>query len=144
MFGSEKTSIIHQYSSFLPSTLHTLFLFSFLFYQMWLTRKLGQHKLLKPATRDKWLCIPSVTNTSLFEGEAEYTIGEKSLHLVGFEPATFRLEASTLTNRPLVHPSLHISSLLFPFFLSHSSFFIIFIHPSYSYTLFLGLKQTVN
>ena len=37
-------------------------------------------------------------------------IGEKSLYLVGFEPATFRLQASTSTSRPLVPPSL-INSL---------------------------------
>ena len=36
--------------------------------------------------------------------ELSILMGEKSLHLVGLEPATFRLQASTLTTRPLLHP----------------------------------------
>ena len=35
-------------------------------------------------------------------GELSVLIGEKSLYLVGLEPATFRLQARTLTSRPLV------------------------------------------
>ena len=35
--------------------------------------------------------------------ELSILMGKKSLHLVGLEPATFLLQGSTLTNRPLVH-----------------------------------------
>ena len=46
-----------------------------------------------------------VMNTSSFlRVELSTLIGEKSLTLVGLEPATFRLQASTLTSRPLVPP----------------------------------------
>ena len=49
----------------------------------------------------------SVMNTSSFlRVELSTLIGEKSLTLVGLEPATFRLQASTLTSRPLVPPTV--------------------------------------
>ena len=41
-------------------------------------------------------------NTSFLRVELSLLIGDKSLYLVGLEPATFRLQASTLTSRPLV------------------------------------------
>ena len=45
----------------------------------------------------------AVMNTSSFlRVELSTLIGEKSLTLVGLEPATFRLQASALTSRPLV------------------------------------------
>ena len=50
--------------------------------------------------------------------EMSIFISEKSLYLVGFEPATFQMQASTLTNRPLVHPS-YICVCLYLF--SHQS-----------------------
>ena len=78
-----------------------------LFYQMWLeeagivilTSSPGP-MALHPLQRMRWW-------TPHFEGRAEYTlIGEKSLHLVGLKPATFWLQATTLTNRPLVHSQI--------------------------------------
>ena len=50
----------------------------------------------------------AVMNASFLKVELSTLIGEKSLILVGLEPATFRLQASTLTSRPLVPPSSYI------------------------------------
>ena len=49
----------------------------------------------------------AMMNTSSFlRVELSTLIREKSLTLVGLESATFRLQASTLTSRPLVPPSV--------------------------------------
>ena len=46
-----------------------------------------------------------VMNTSSFlRVELSTLLGEKSLTLLGLKPATFRLQASTLTSRPVVPP----------------------------------------
>ena len=63
-----------------------------------------------PAPQDRRLYIPSEgcgdEHFLILRVELSILMGEKSLHLVGLEPATFRLQASTLTNRLalLVHP----------------------------------------
>ena len=59
-------------------------------------------------------------------------IGEKSLYLVGFEPATFRLQASTLTSRPLVPlvPSINLSIYLSIYLSIHPPIHPSTIHPS--------------
>ena len=56
----------------------------------------------------------NLMNTSSFlRVELSTLIGEKSLTLVGLEPATFRLQASTLTSRPLVTPLTCVWNLIF-------------------------------
>ena len=73
----------------------------------------------------------AVMNTSSFlRVELSTLIGEKSLTLVGLEPATFRLQASTLTSRPLVPPrDLHcFSHILIKLFINIPSLWM-FVSP---------------
>ena len=50
----------------------------------------------------------AMNTASFFRVELSILIDEKSLYLVGLEPATFRLQASTLTHRPLDKRELNL------------------------------------
>ena len=84
----------------------------------------------------------AVMNTSSFlRVELSTLIGEKSLTLVGLEPATFRLQASTLTSRPLVPPLL--ARLARPSSNIVNTYFLCHIH-SYSYRAIFVMRGQLH
>ena len=107
-FSITQYDIINYYNYFF------FFFFFFFFYkcfgQIWLNEeaRIAQVANINQLPGTNGFTSPpkdAVMNTSSFlRVELSTLIGEKSLTLVGLEPATFRLQASTLTSRPLVPP----------------------------------------